>query len=114
MEEGIDPFERVPAAWPCALAIRLPLLRSLRRASMDSIQGAVGEADADVSGSTLRDVVTGAAGGSFLEWAGLLIGAVSKATRLMFSRCIGEMLSPVMDPPMVPGPRVIAGKRAVV
>ena len=44
----------------------------------------------------------------------MLIGAVSNAIRLMLSRCIGETLSLVIEPPMVPGPSVMDGKRLVV
>src|SRR5687768_3367926 len=41
-------------------------------------------------------------------------GLVSYASRLMFSRCFGEMLSEVMLPPHPPQPSVIDGSRLVV
>src|SRR5262245_64565999 len=41
-------------------------------------------------------------------------GRVSYASRLMFKRCFGEMLSDVMLPPNPPQPSVIAGSRPVV
>src|SRR5713101_9601647 len=43
----------------------------------------------------------------------LTVGVISYATRLMFSRCRGEMLSDVMFPPYPPQPSVIAGSRPV-
>ena len=46
--------------------------------------------------------------------ASSLSGAVSNATRLRLTRCIGVTLSLVIDPPSVPGPSVIAGNSAVV
>src|SRR5262245_62236090 len=44
----------------------------------------------------------------------LTTGDTSYARRLMFRRCLGEMLSDVMLPPYPPHPRVIAGSRPVV
>ena len=46
--------------------------------------------------------------------AGRVKGFVSYATRLMFKRCFGEMLSDVMFPPKPPQPSVIDGSRSVV
>src|SRR5206468_3824280 len=43
----------------------------------------------------------------------LTTGVISYASRLMFKRCRGEMLSEVMFPPYPPHPRVIAGSRPV-
>ena len=43
-----------------------------------------------------------------------LAGCVSYASRLMFSKCFGEMLSDVMLPPHPPHPSVIAGSSPVV
>ena len=44
----------------------------------------------------------------------LTTGVISYASRLMFSRWRGEMLSDVMLPPYPPQPSVIAGSRPVV
>src|SRR5947209_16623179 len=41
-------------------------------------------------------------------------GVISYATRLMFNRCLGEMLSEVILPPQPPHPSVMAGSRPVV
>src|SRR4030095_13166066 len=41
-------------------------------------------------------------------------GATSYASRLILSRCLGEMLSDVMFPPYPPQPSVIAGSSPVV
>src|SRR5262249_1759520 len=43
----------------------------------------------------------------------LTTGEISYASRLMLSRCRGEMLSEVMFPPYPPQPRVMAGSRPV-
>ena len=47
------------------------------------------------------------------DTAGLTTGRVSNATRLMSSRCHGEMLSEVMFPPQEPQPSVMLGERSV-
>src|SRR5204862_1004100 len=43
----------------------------------------------------------------------LTTGVTSYASRLMFSRCRGEMLSDVILPPYPPQPSVMAGSRPV-
>ena len=87
--------------------------RALRRASISSIHGFVGRPSV-VRGAVARTYFGSLVGFRSVEFEPLFIGLVSKASRLMLIKCNGEILSLVIEPPMAPGPNVMAGNKSVV
>ena len=68
----------------------------------------------EVSASWLRDAGSAAMPRRPRRREATATGVVSYASRLILSRCLGEMLSDVMLPPQPPQPSVIAGSSPVV